>query len=64
MLMGASFPLFTYWLHPEEPVFVLGACLLTLLILVRHRSNIARMLAGKEPRMGSKRSRPSTTTHG
>jgi len=54
ILMGISFPISaavrrepggSWWL-------VIGAILLTLLILVRHRTNIARMIAGTEPKSG------------
>lgn len=60
ILMGITFPLAAAWLRgPADPV-VLGAGLLTLLILVRHRSNMARMLAGTEPKafQGRGRSAP------
>jgi glycerol-3-phosphate acyltransferase PlsY len=58
ILMGATFPL-AVWTKSEvtgknEPELLVGACLLTVLILVRHRSNIRRMLAGTEPRAGEK----------
>ena len=43
----------------ERPELALGAALLFALILVRHRSNISRMLAGTEPRLfGPKRKGP------
>lgn len=43
----------------EQPELALGAALLFALILVRHRSNISRMLAGTEPRLfGPKRAGP------
>jgi len=54
LAMGLAFPLFMWWRHPGQATFILGAGLLTLLIVVRHRSNIARMLAGTEPRLGSR----------
>jgi glycerol-3-phosphate acyltransferase PlsY len=49
--MGITFPI-AAWIHSggERPEVVLGASLLTLLILIRHRSNMARMLAGTEPK--------------
>jgi glycerol-3-phosphate acyltransferase PlsY len=54
--MGATFPLAAWWLAGEtRPELAVGAGLLTVLILVRHRSNITRMLAGTEPKMGAKR---------
>jgi acyl phosphate:glycerol-3-phosphate acyltransferase len=52
ILMGCTFPVAAWLLFgPSRPELTLGALLLTVLILVRHRSNIARMLAGTEPRM-------------
>jgi glycerol-3-phosphate acyltransferase PlsY len=54
--MGAAFPLAAWWfVGDRRPEIVLGAGLLTVLILLRHRSNISRMLAGTEPKMGAKR---------
>lgn len=56
ILMGVAFPVAAWWLAGEKrPELVWGAGLLTVLILLRHRSNISRMLAGTEPRMGAKR---------
>lgn len=49
MAMGVAFPLSAWWLG-EPPVVVAGAAALTALILVRHRSNMARLLAGTESR--------------
>jgi glycerol-3-phosphate acyltransferase PlsY len=49
MAMGIAFPLSAWWLG-EPPVVVAGAAALTALILVRHRSNMARLLAGTESR--------------
>jgi glycerol-3-phosphate acyltransferase PlsY len=56
ILMGVAFPVAAWWLAGDErPELTWGAGLLTVLILLRHRSNISRMLAGTEPRMGAKR---------
>lgn len=56
ILMGAAFPLAAWWLLGDtRPEVAVGAVLLTALILLRHRSNISRMLAGTEPKMGTKR---------
>lgn len=49
MAMGIAFPL-SAWFLGEPPVVVAGAAALTALILVRHRSNMARLLAGTESR--------------
>lgn len=47
--MGLAFPA-TAWWRGEPPVVIFGTGLLTLLILVRHRSNMRNLLAGKENR--------------
>jgi glycerol-3-phosphate acyltransferase PlsY len=56
--MGATFPLLA-WLRADRAGYggevVGGALALALLIAVRHRSNMARMLAGTEPKVGSKK---------
>lgn len=49
--MGLAFPLVAWWRAGDRPAVVAGALLLAVLILVRHRSNMARMLAGTEPRV-------------
>ena len=50
-------PLFAYVAYlmgwaPEGVTFALVVALLSLLLIVRHRSNIARLMAGTEPRIG------------
>jgi glycerol-3-phosphate acyltransferase PlsY len=55
IMMGLTFPIATWFLADEsERALLIGSTLLTVLILVRHRSNLQRMLAGTEPRAGSK----------
>jgi acyl phosphate:glycerol-3-phosphate acyltransferase len=41
------------------PLTVSAVCLMALLIVYRHRDNIARLMAGEEPRFGGGRSAPS-----
>jgi len=53
MAMGATYPIAAYALHPERPAVYLGAVLFAVLIVLRHHSNIARILAGTEPRAGA-----------
>jgi glycerol-3-phosphate acyltransferase PlsY len=54
LAMGLAFPIAAWWRTRElEPT--IGAALLALLILVRHRSNMARIMAGTEPKVFSKR---------
>lgn len=63
ILMGLAFPI-AVWVREGPRALLIGASLLCLLILVRHRSNIQRMLAGTEPRAGRKPSNPDAPTHG
>lgn len=50
ILMGVAFPVAAWYLGwPERRALVVGAVLLMLLIIVRHRGNIQRMLSGTEP---------------
>ena len=44
-------PFYAWWLFGLRPVFAVAAAL-ALLLLWRHRDNIARLLAGTEPRIG------------
>ena len=50
-------PIFAYvaflmgW-APEGVVFALVVAVLSLLLIVRHRANIARLMAGTEPKIG------------
>ncbi len=54
LAMGVAFPIAAWFLRDatrgNEVVF--GAIGLMLLVFVRHRANMARMLAGTEPRIG------------
>jgi glycerol-3-phosphate acyltransferase PlsY len=53
MVAGAAFPLCVWWLSPAEhtsaPILLLIAAS-SLLIIVRHKDNIRRLLAGTENR--------------
>jgi glycerol-3-phosphate acyltransferase PlsY len=56
LLMGIAFPISALALGRElDDPLVGGSMLLALLIVVRHRSNIRRMLAGTEPKIGQKK---------
>jgi glycerol-3-phosphate acyltransferase PlsY len=63
ILMGVTFPV-VVWLQEGPRPLLVGAGMLCLLILVRHRSNIQRMLAGTEPRAGEKHKNPDAPSHG
>jgi glycerol-3-phosphate acyltransferase PlsY len=55
LMMVCSFPFLAWWwMGSDNWEIVLGATLLTILVLVRHRANIVRMLHGTEPRAGEK----------
>ena len=63
----APFPAFLRLVGPQADgaVFFVGSLLLTILILVRHRSNMMRMLKGTEPRIGEKvEGSPTARNHG
>lgn len=51
MAMGVAFLIAALWLAPERREIAVGAGLLALLILLRHRSNITAMLNGTEPKV-------------
>lgn len=63
ILMGITFPI-VVWIEGGPKPLLVGASLLCLLILVRHRSNIRRMLEGTEPRAGEKHKTPDAPSHG
>ncbi len=58
-LLAAVFaPIYTWWLFGLSPVLaVVGA--IGLLLIWRHRGNIARLLAGTESRLGQKKASPT-----
>lgn len=60
--MGLAFPVVAWVRHPEDGPFIIGCALLALLVVVRHRTNIARILAGTESRIGRKE--PSKQSNG
>jgi len=54
--MGLAFPVAAWFRTGDASVWpTVGAALLALLILVRHRSNMRRMLVGEEPKVFHKR---------
>jgi len=69
ILMGLTFPFATWAIDritdQHRPELFVGSFLLTILILVRHRSNMVRMLKGTEPRIGEKVDQtPAARHHG
>jgi len=47
---ATAFPLFVFWLTPEQKVFQWISIGMTLLVWLRHRDNVKRLLQGKENR--------------
>jgi glycerol-3-phosphate acyltransferase PlsY len=41
------------WLFHQPPVIVVLGCFLGAMVMIRHRANIQRLLAGTEPRFGA-----------
>jgi glycerol-3-phosphate acyltransferase PlsY len=57
-LLAAVFaPIYTWWLFGLSPVLPVVAAI-CLLLIWRHRGNIARLLAGTESRLGQKKASP------
>ena len=56
ILAACAFPIFGFMLiHHPSPIVTFGFLFIPALIVFMHRSNIARLLAHTEPRMGSKK---------
>ncbi len=55
ILMTGAFAVAALALRRETPLFATLAGLVFLLILLRHRANLVRMIAGTEPRIGAKK---------
>lgn len=60
-LIAALFaPCFAFWLFGAQPV-TWATIPIAAVLLVRHRANIARLLAGTEPRIGAKKKQSTET---
>jgi len=56
-ILGAIvFPVAAYFLRPEDLYSLVPVCLAAIFIVMKHRQNIGRLLAGKENRLGGKKS--------
>ncbi len=53
LVAAAASPFYMWFLAP--PIYAVGAALLSALIFITHRENIARLLKGQEPRIGAKK---------
>jgi acyl phosphate:glycerol-3-phosphate acyltransferase len=53
---SATFPLFGFYFVPQRtPIVIAGFLFIPLLIIVKHRENIRRLIAGTESRFGAKK---------
>lgn len=53
---SATFPLFgLYFVHLRTPIVIAGFLFIPLLIILKHRENIRRLLAGTEHRFGQRK---------
>jgi glycerol-3-phosphate acyltransferase PlsY len=59
---AALFPVIAVLLG-KEPVFSIFAAVIALMIILRHRSNIDRLLKGTESKLGAKKSQQPTTNN-
>jgi glycerol-3-phosphate acyltransferase PlsY len=54
---AAALPIFVYLLyapgHAPPEIVIFGTVLIAVLVIFKHRSNIQRLIAGEEPRLGS-----------
>ncbi|HTV08251.1 MAG TPA: glycerol-3-phosphate 1-O-acyltransferase PlsY [Candidatus Aquilonibacter sp.] len=62
ILAAVMLPVFCMLFMPDRsPIFIGGVIFLALLVVAKHRANIARLMQGKENRFGSSKSAPSHT---
>ena len=55
VVAAAALPIIAVLLLPDRsPIFLGGLVLISLLVIVKHRGNIARLVKGTEPRFGTK----------
>jgi acyl phosphate:glycerol-3-phosphate acyltransferase len=56
MVGSAAFPLFGLYFAPQRtPIVIAGFLFIPILIIVKHRENIRRLIAGTESRFGKKK---------
>ena len=62
ILGAAALPMFMMYFQPyRSPMFIGGTIFISLLCILKHRANIARLKAGTESRLGSKKAAPEPT---
>ena len=54
IVASVTAPFFVWWLAPE-PAYLVAMTVMSLLLLYRHRSNIRNLTAGRESRIGRKK---------
>ncbi|OGI39779.1 MAG: glycerol-3-phosphate acyltransferase [Candidatus Muproteobacteria bacterium RBG_16_62_13] len=54
IVASAAAPFFVWWLAPE-PFYLAAMTIMSVLLLYRHRSNIRNLIAGRESRIGQKK---------
>jgi len=56
MIGSATFPLFgLYFIPHRSPIVIDGLLFIPLLVIIKHRENIRRLVAGTESRFGKKK---------
>lgn len=50
---AAAAPIYVWWFMPQ-PAYVASMCLMSAILIYRHRSNIRNLISGKEGRIGQK----------
>ena len=60
VLAALALPIVTALLYPREWIFFALAVLICVLVVWSHRSNVGRLVAGKESRLGSALEKPGT----
>lgn len=52
LVIALFFPVFMFIFHPNNPPYLVFSLLAAALVIVRHRSNIQRLITGTELRLG------------
>jgi glycerol-3-phosphate acyltransferase PlsY len=61
VVAAASFPLFAWtgqrlgWVRNEDPWLIAASAAIALIVVVKHRTNLRRLLQGVEPRLGERK---------
>jgi glycerol-3-phosphate acyltransferase PlsY len=57
MLAALSLPVSAFFLH-RAPVLIAASILIAILVILRHRTNLGRLMAGTESKIGANKSAP------